>query len=129
MKVAVLIARILLGLIFVVFGLNGFLHFIPSQPIPGLAGQFVAVVFTSHYYVTIFAVQFIGGALLLSGRYIPLALTILAPIIVNILNFHITMAPAGIGPGLVATVLWIIVFAGVRRAFDGIFEAKVEPKA
>jgi putative oxidoreductase len=128
MKVAVLIARILLGLIFVVFGLNGFLHFIPAQPIPGLAGQFVGVVFASHYYVTIFALQFIGGALLLSGRYIPLALTILAPIIVNILNFHITMAPAGIGPGLVATVLWIIVFAGVRRAFDGILAAKVEPK-
>jgi uncharacterized membrane protein YphA (DoxX/SURF4 family) len=128
MKVAVLIARILLGLIFVVFGLNGFLHFIPAQPIPGLAGQFVAVVFTSHYYVTIFALQFIGGALLLSGRYIPLALTILAPIIVNILNFHITMAPAGIGPGLVATVLWIIVFMGVRQAFAGIFAAKVEPK-
>jgi putative oxidoreductase len=126
MKIAVLIARILLGLIFVVFGLNGFFQFIPPQPIPPQAGQFAGLLFTTHYYIVIFALQFIGGALLLSGRYIPLALVILAPIIVNILLFHIHMAPSGIGPGLVATVLWLIVFAGVRRAFDGIFAAKVE---
>jgi uncharacterized membrane protein YphA (DoxX/SURF4 family) len=126
MKIAVLIARILLGLIFVFFGLNAFFHFLPSPPPPGVAGQFVGAVFVSHYYVTIFVLQVIGGALLLSGRYVPLALTILAPIIVNILNFHITMAPASIGPGLVVTVLWIIVFIGFRRAFDGILAAKVE---
>jgi putative oxidoreductase len=125
MKVAVLIARILLGLIFVIFGANGFLHFIPSTPPPGAAGQFAGLLFTTHYYVAIFALQFIGGAMLLVGRYVPLALVILAPIIVNILLFHIHMAPSGIGPGLVATVLWLIVFAGVRRAFDGIFVAKV----
>jgi putative oxidoreductase len=129
MKVAVLIARILLGLIFVVFGLNGFLHFIPSAPPPGAAGQFAGLLFTTHYYVVIFALQFIGGVMLLIGRYIPLALIILAPIIVNILLFHIHMAPSGIGPGLLATLLWFIVFAGVRPAFDGIFEAKVEPRA
>ncbi len=125
MKVAVLIARILLGIIFVIFGANGFLHFIPSTPPPGAAGQFAGLLFTTHYYVAIFALQFIGGAMLLIGRYVPLALIILAPIIVNILLFHIHMAPSGIGPGLVATVLWLIVFAGVRRAFDGIFVAKV----
>jgi uncharacterized membrane protein YphA (DoxX/SURF4 family) len=125
MKIAFLIARILLGLEFVVFGLNGFLHFIHGPMPTGLAGQFVGAIFVSHYYVVIFALQFIGGALLLSGRYIPLGLIILAPIIVNILNFHITMAPSGIGPGLLAAVLWIIVFAGVRRAFDGIFASKV----
>jgi putative oxidoreductase len=126
MKIAVLIARILLGLIFVVFGLNGFLHFIPSPPPPGAAGQFAGLLFTTHYYIVVFALQFIGGVMLLSGRYIPLALIILGPIIVNILLFHIHMAPAGIGPGLFATVLWLIVFAGVRRAFDGIFAATVE---
>ena len=127
MKIAVLIARILLGLMFVVFGANAFLHFIPSPPPPGAAGQFVGLLFTTHFYVVIFALQFIGGVLLLVGRYVPLGLIILAPIIINILNFHITMAPAGIGLGLLATVLWLIVFAGVRRAFDGIFAAKVEP--
>jgi uncharacterized membrane protein YphA (DoxX/SURF4 family) len=125
MKIAVLVARILLGLIFVFFGLNGFLHFLPSPPPPGVAGQFIGAVFVSHYYVAIFALQVIGGVLLLANRYVPLALIILAAIILNILNFHITMAPASIGPGLLAAVLWIIVFIGVRRAFDGVFAAKV----
>jgi putative oxidoreductase len=125
MKIAVLVARILLGLIFVFFGLNGLLNFLPSPPIPGLAGQSVGALVASHYVLAVAALQVIGGILLLIGRYIPLGLVILAPIIVNILLFHITMAPASIGPGRLATVLWIIVFAGVRRAFDGIFAARV----
>jgi putative oxidoreductase len=123
MKAAVLIARILLGLIFVVFGLNAFLHFLPSPPPPGAAGQFAGLLFTTHYYIVVFALQFIGGVLLLVGRYIPLALVILGPIIVNILLFHIHMAPSGIGPGLVATVLWFIVFAAHRESFRGILSA------
>jgi putative oxidoreductase len=125
MKIAVLVARILLGLIFVFFGLNGLLNFLPSPPIPGVAGQYVGALVASHYVLAVAALQVIGGILLLIGRYIPLGLVILAPIIVNILLFHITMAPASIGPGVLATVLWIIVFVGVRRAFDGIFAAKV----
>lgn len=125
MKIAVLVARILLGLIFVFFGLNGLLNFLPSPPIPGLAGQYVGALVASHYVLAVAALQVIGGLLLLIGRYIPLGLVILAPIIVNILLFHLTMAPASIGPGLLATVLWIIVFVGVRRAFDGILAAKV----
>jgi hypothetical protein len=127
MKVAVLIARILLGLIFVFFGLNGLLHFLPSPPIPGVAGQFVGALFVSHYVLAVSALQVIGGLLMLMGRYIPLGLVILGPIIVNILLFHLTMAPSSIGPGLLATVLWFIVFFGVRSAFAGIFVAKVEP--
>jgi putative oxidoreductase len=123
MKVAVLIARILLGLIFVIFGANGFLHFIPSTPPPGAAGQFAGLLFTTHYYIVVFALQFIGGVVLLVGRYIPLGLVILAPIIVNILLFHIHMAPSGIGPGLLATVLWLIVFAAHRESFRGILSA------
>jgi putative oxidoreductase len=123
MKIAVLIARILLGLIFVIFGANGFLHFIPSTPPPGAAGQFAGLLFTTHYYVVVFALQFIGGVLLLVGRYIPLGLVILAPIIVNILLFHIHMAPSGIGPGLLATVLWFVVFAAHRESFRGILSA------
>jgi putative oxidoreductase len=126
MKIAVLIARILLGLIFVFFGLNGLLHFLPSPPIPGVAGQFVGALVASHYVAIVAGLQVIGGILLLSGRYIPLALTILGPIIVNILIFHATMAPSSIGPGLLVTLLWFIVFAGVRQAFAGIFAAKVE---
>lgn len=123
MKVAVLIARILLGLIFVVFGLNGFLQFIPQQPIPPQAGQFAGLLFTTHYYIVVFALQFIGGVLMLVGRYIPLGLVILGPIIVNILLFHIHMAPSGIGPGLLVTVLWFVVFAAHRESFRGILSA------
>jgi uncharacterized membrane protein YphA (DoxX/SURF4 family) len=123
MKIAVLIARILLGLIFVFFGLNGFLHFLPAQLPPGVAGQFLGALFASHALLFIAAFQVIGGALLLIGRYIPLGLVILAPIIVNILIFHITMAPTGIVPGLVATILWFIVFAGHRSSFAGILSA------
>ena len=80
--------------------------------------------FTTHYYVVVFALQFIGGLLLLVGRYIPLALVILGPIIVNILLFHIHMAPSGIRTWLVATVLWFIVFAAHRESFRGILSAE-----
>ncbi|HEY3991133.1 MAG TPA: hypothetical protein VGM02_17670 [Acidobacteriaceae bacterium] len=125
MKVTVLIARILLGLVFVLFGLNGFLQFLHMPPPTGLPAQFLGALFVSHYYVVIFALQLIGGILLLSGRYIPLALTILGPIIVNILLFHSTMAPQGLPLALVTLILWIIVFTGVRSAFAGIFAAKV----
>ena len=123
MKVAVLIARILLGLVFVIFGANGFLHFIPSPPPPGAAGQFAGLLFTTHYYIAIFALQFIGGLLLLVGRFIPLGLVILAPILANILLFHIHMNPSGIVPGLVATILWFVVFAAHRESFRGILSA------
>jgi uncharacterized membrane protein YphA (DoxX/SURF4 family) len=128
MKVAVLIARILLGLEFVFFGLNGFLQFLPSPPIPGPAGQFLGAIVVTHYAVPIFALQLICGILLLAGRYVPLAITILGAILVNILLFHITMAPSGLPLALITLVLWIIVFIGVHQAFAGIFAAKVEPK-
>jgi peptidoglycan biosynthesis protein MviN/MurJ (putative lipid II flippase) len=81
----------------------------------------------SHYFVLVFLVQVLGGVLLLANRYVPLALTVLAPVIVNILNFHVLMNPSGIGPGLLATVLWIVVFVSVRSAFRGILQAKVAP--
>jgi uncharacterized membrane protein YphA (DoxX/SURF4 family) len=124
MKIAVLIARILLGLIFVFFGLNAFLHFLPAQIPPGVAGQFTTALFVSHFYVVPFGFQVLGGLLLLSGRFIPLGLVILAPILVNILTLHITMmGGAGILPGIVCTILWFIVFAGHRSAFAGILSA------
>lgn len=125
MKIAVLVARILLGLEFLVFGLNGFIHFIHMPPPTGIAAQFMGAVFASHYYVIIFLCQIIGGALLLSGFYVPLGLTILGPVLVNILVFHATMSPAGLPFALIPTVLWFIVFAGVRSAFAGIFAKKV----
>src|SRR5207244_10731569 len=83
MKTIIVIARLLLGLIFLTFGLNVFLHFIPASPPSGTAGQFVGALFVSHYLVPIFLLQIISAVLLLVNRYVPLALTLLAPIIVN----------------------------------------------
>src|SRR5580692_5784605 len=92
MKIAVLIARILLGLLFLVFGLNGFLNFIPVGQLPsGLAGQFVTALLQSHYVQVVCAFEVAGGALLLINRYVPLGLTLLGPIIVNILLYHLLL--------------------------------------
>src|SRR5207247_9435874 len=96
MKIITVIARLLLGFIFLVFGLNGFLHFIPSSPPSGTAGQFVGALFVSYYLVPIFLLQIISAVLLLVNRYVPLALTLLAPIFANFLLIHILMLPIGL---------------------------------
>jgi putative oxidoreductase len=126
MKIAVLISRILLGLVFVVFGLNGFLNFLHAPMPTGAAGQYMAVVAATHYIHVVFLVQLVGGLLLLSGQWVPLALVLLGPVIFNILLFHITMQPSGLPPGILALILWFIIFFGVRRSFDGIFAQKVQ---
>jgi putative oxidoreductase len=126
MKIAVLIARILMGLQFLVFGLNAFFHYIPEPPLPkDASGQFLGALFTTHYGHAIALVEVVAALLLLSGRYIPLALTLLGPVLVNVLFFHIFMSPHGLPIAMITVVLWFIVFAGVRRAFAGIFAAKV----
>jgi putative oxidoreductase len=125
LKIAALISRILLGLMFLVFGLNGFLPFLPSPPIPGPAGQFLGLLISSHYVWAVSGIQVISGALLLAGQFIPLALVLLAPVLYNIIVFHLCMQPAGLPPGLVATALWFVVFFHVRSAFAGIFAQKV----
>jgi putative oxidoreductase len=122
MKIAALIARLLLGLIFVVFGLNGFLNFIPIGPMPsGLAGQFLAALAQSHYFHFVAAIQIIGGVLLLVNRFVPLALVILGPVIVNILSYHVFLNPIGIALALFVAILWLIVFYYHRQYFSGIF--------
>jgi putative oxidoreductase len=128
MKILTHISRFLLGLIFLIFGLNGFLHFIPMPPPSGVAGQFIGALFVSKHLLVVSALQVISGALLLINRYVPLALTILAPIIVNILLYHVLMNPTGLGLAFFVTVLWGVVFASIRLAFAGIFEARVETK-
>jgi putative oxidoreductase len=121
MKIAALIARILMGLVFLVFGLNGFLHFIPGAMPAGTAGQFMGALVESRYFMVIAALQILGGALLLVNRYVPLALVILGPIIVNIFFFHALMAPAGLPLALVVVILWGIVAARNWQYFSGIF--------
>ena len=122
MKIVTLIARILLGLVFLVFGLNGFLNFLNTGPAPtGLAGQFLGALFLSHYYWVVAALQIAGGLLLLVNRFVPLALVLLGPVIVNIICFHVFMNPSGAPPAAVVTVLWLIVFYRNRQHFSGIF--------
>ena len=130
MRIASIIARYLLGLLFLVFGLNGFLHFI-HQPPPAnpLALQFFGAV-ASHFAAFFFAGQVLGGLLLLSGFFVPFALTVLAAELYNILAFHLTLeSGAGIGPALVACALWMLVFLQYRGKFTGILSAKPATQA
>jgi len=121
MKTVVIIARILLGAIFVALGLNAFLHFLPKPMPPGIAGQFVGAMFQSHFILFVSTLEVISGALLLANLYVPFALAILAPIIVNILLFLVLLPPLGWQPGVLAAILWIFLFIHYRKYFSGIF--------
>ena len=128
MAILATIARYLLALVFIVFGLNGFLHFIPQPPPPSeLAQQYFTVMFASHYLIFVFGLQLIAGVLFLFRRTVPLALTVAGPLIVNILLFHALMDPGGIVPGLVVTALWFVVFWQFRAAFFGILFTEIQP--
>ena len=129
MRNASVIARYLAGMTFLVMGLNGFLNFIPLPPPGGVAGQFMGALYVSHYVWVIFVFQVIGGLLLLVNRYVPLALAILAPVIVNILTFHVLMAPSGLPVVLLAAILWTAIFIEVRPAFSGLFQSRWPPRA
>jgi len=124
MKIVSLVARILLGLIFSIFGLNGFLHFMNGPMPPGLAGEFIGAMFTSHFAYLVFGIQLAAGVLLLANQCVPFALVLLAAVIANILAFHITMLPAGIAPGIVAAVLWLLVAYQERPILMGLFIKK-----
>jgi putative oxidoreductase len=128
MRTASVIARYLAGVIFLVMGLNGFLNFIPLPPPGGIAGQFMGVLYISHYLWVIFAFQVIAGLLLLVNRYVLLAVAVLAPVIVNILTFHALMAPSGLPLALFVTALWALIFIDVRRAFSSLFQSRLQPR-
>ncbi len=129
MKTTALIARILLGFVFLVFGLNGFLHFIPMPPPEGVAGQFLGALFVSHFLLVVFLLQLISAILLLVSRYVPLALTLLGPVLVNIVLFHALMAPAGLPLPIILSVLWSVVAYQHRAAFAGLFSARPQKTA
>ena len=129
MRIASVIARYLAGVIFLVMGLNGFLNFIPLPPPGGIAGQFLGALYVSHYLWVIFAFQVIAGVLLLVNRYVPLAVAILAPVLVNILTFHALMAPSGLPLALFVALLWIVIFIEVRPAFSGLFQSRFQSRA
>lgn len=129
MRIVSTIARYLEGVIFLVFGLNGFLRFIPMPPPTGVAAQFMGALFVSHYLMIIFGFQVIAGLLLLANRYVPLALAVLAAVIVNILSFHALMAPGGLPLAFFVTLLWVLIFVDVRRAFAPLFQARFSSTA
>jgi putative oxidoreductase len=110
-----------------VFGSNMFLNFIPTGPMPtGLAGQFTVALFAAHYFYAVGAIMVISGILLLVNRYVGLGLTLLGPVLFNILLFHILMNPSGIGPGAFATLLWLLVAWQHRIVFAKLFAARLE---
>ena len=121
MKIATIIARVLLGLMFVVFGSNIFLRFIPMPPLPAtLAGDFSKALMQSHYIYVIGLLQAVGGLLLLIGRYVPLGLTLLGPVIVNILLFHIFLDRSGLPTAIVVVVLALFLLCRYRSNFAGL---------
>ena len=125
-----LVARLLLGLIFTVFGLNGFLNFLPAPELPPAGGDFIGALVASGYLMTLVKLtEVVGGVLLLIGRFVPLALTILAPIVVNIVLFHLFLAPgaaAMVVPTLVLVLELYLAYA-YRKSFRGVLDAGAQP--
>jgi hypothetical protein len=122
-KIAATVARYLLGLIFLVFGSNMLHHFLPNPPLPpGPLADFTRAFAVSHYDLAIGFFQVVPAILLLANRFVPLALTVLAAMIVNIDLTHITMAPSGLPMAGVVSILWLLVFLRMRTNFAGIFE-------
>lgn len=124
MKIAALAARILLGLIFFVFGLNAFLHFIPMPMPQGQAGAFMGALFTSGYFYAIKAFEIAGGLLLLIGCFVPLGLTLVGPVIVNIMFYDIFLDQSGLPLGIVISLLALVVLYYHRAAFAGLVRMK-----
>jgi putative oxidoreductase len=125
MKIVSTTARYLLGLLFTVMGLNGFLHFIPAPPLPpGYLMDFLTAIGGSGYYVAVFGVQLICGILLLTNWYVPLAIVVLAAVLVNILTLHATMNPQGFPMATLAVILWFLTAWPIRAQFAPIFVRK-----
>ncbi len=122
MKYAIIIARILLGLVFVVFGSNAFLHFLPMPPPPqGDAGAFISALMHTGYLYVVATLQILGGLCLLPGRFVPLGLTLLGPVIFNILCFHIFLDPSGMPIAIVISILALFLLWAYRDKFPAIF--------
>jgi hypothetical protein len=115
-------ARLALGLMFTIFGLNGFLGFIPTPPHPGEAGAFLgALAATGYMFPLIKGTELLAGVLLLAGRAVPFALTLLAPIVVNIVAFHLVLEPASSALALVALALGLYLAWTERAVFAPLF--------
>jgi putative oxidoreductase len=125
-KIAATAARYLMGLIFLVFGLNKFLNFIPSAPLHGVGGAFIGAMMVTKYFMVVGVFEGVSGLLLLFNRYVPLAVAMLAPVLVNILFVNFSMAPQGFPATLVVTVCWVLVYLRHRSAFAPLFKKRFE---
>ena len=121
MKIVLLIIRLLLGLVFFVFGLNAFLNFIPAVLPSGMAGDYVKILVQSQYVLFIGGFQVIGGALLLVNRYVPLGLTVLGPVIVNILLYHLLLSHMGSSVAILVAIFWGVLAFHHRQYFASLF--------
>ena len=123
MKYAIVIVRILLGLMFAVFGSNAFLHFIPMPPLEGRAGEFIGALLNSGYIYPIAALEVVGGLLLLIGaRFVPLGLTLLGPVIVNIVLYHIFLDKEGLPMAGCISIFTLFLIWAYRDKFPAIFQ-------
>ena len=125
-----MVARILLGLIFTVFGLNGFLNFLPPPELPEAAVPFMTgLASTGYFFPMLKLVEVVAGICLLAGLFVPLSLILLAPIVVNIAMFHFLLAPGEWWMGVLVVVLEIIVARGYWDSFSGVLEMRAKPSA
>lgn len=128
MRIVAIIVRVLLGLVFFVFGLNGFLRFMPNPPPTPAAGAFFGALFATHYmFFLIFGAQVLGGALLLIGVAVPFALVLLAPLVVNIVFFHIFLSPDLLPLALTVTAFEVFLAWYYRAAFAPLFGGAPSP--
>ena len=130
MKIATIIARVLLGLVFFVFGLNHFLHFAPAPDLePGNATNFIVAMNESGYFTVVALLKIIGGALLLSGFLVPIGLVLLTPVVVNILLYHLFLQSSGLELALVISALTVFLIWRHWRVFKPILDKKPPQEA
>jgi uncharacterized membrane protein YphA (DoxX/SURF4 family) len=129
-RIAPAIVRILLGLMFLIFGLNGFLNFMPApKDMPAEIMNVMGALMNAGYMTVVSGAEIIVALLLLTNRFVPLALALLAPILVGIITFHVAMAPATIVPGIVVLVMELYLAWAYRGAFRPMLRAKTIPGA
>ena len=128
MRIMTIVARVLLGVMFFVFGLNPFLKFLPMPPLEGVWGQFLGALFVSHFVWLVGATQVVSGALFLVGRYMALAIALSGPVVLNIIAYHLTMQPHGAQPAILAAICWLFLFWRYRESFAPLWVAKADAK-
>jgi uncharacterized membrane protein YphA (DoxX/SURF4 family) len=120
--------RLFLGLVFTVFGLNFFLHFLPTPAPPARAAAFAGALFGSGYLFPLLkTIEITAGLALLFGRFVPLALAVLAPIVINIVGFHLFLAPSGLGLAVAILAAEIYLAWAYRAAFAPMLQARTQP--